>query len=196
LSRYTLELFVHVSGAIGLFASVGAWLFGMAALRRAERVEQVGPIARLMGVSGNIAVASVVLLGTAGLDMALTVWGWHTAWIDVATSGVVLLGAFGAFIIDPRVRAIAKQAHAIPDGQLPAPLWARIHDPVLLIGLYTYVVTLFGIVFLMTVKPPLIGSLLASAGAAALGLLVGLLFWRVDRVRTLERGPALRVPQR
>ena len=37
---YTIELFLHVSGAIGVFAGAGIWLFGLSALRRARRVDE------------------------------------------------------------------------------------------------------------------------------------------------------------
>ncbi len=39
MSLYTIALFLHVSGAIGAFAGIGIWLFGLSALRRARCVE-------------------------------------------------------------------------------------------------------------------------------------------------------------
>jgi len=36
MSLYTLELFLHVSGAIGVFTGLGIWLFGLSALRLAR----------------------------------------------------------------------------------------------------------------------------------------------------------------
>jgi hypothetical protein len=41
MNFYSLALFVHVSGAIGAFVSLGIWLFGLAAMLRARLVEQV-----------------------------------------------------------------------------------------------------------------------------------------------------------
>jgi hypothetical protein len=43
MSLYTLALFVHVSGAIGTFVSLGIWLFGLAALRRAGGSSRSAP---------------------------------------------------------------------------------------------------------------------------------------------------------
>src|SRR5262245_20503241 len=48
MSLYTLLLFVHVSGAIGLFTGMGIWLFGITAIGRAAQVEQVRTLADLM----------------------------------------------------------------------------------------------------------------------------------------------------
>jgi len=72
MSLYTLALSLHVSGAIGTFVSLGIWLFGLAALRRARLVEQVRALAWLIIVASPLMVLSVVLLGLAGFEMALT----------------------------------------------------------------------------------------------------------------------------
>jgi ABC-type methionine transport system permease subunit len=76
MSLYTLELFLHVSGAIGVFAGIGIWLFGLSALRRARRVEQVRAIAWLIIVTIPFMVVSLVLIGAAGLVMAISTWGF------------------------------------------------------------------------------------------------------------------------
>lgn len=183
MNVYTIVLFLHVSGTIGVFMGVGTWLFGAAVMRRAERVEQVRIIAGLTVMSGNLAVVSLLLLAAAGLYLALTVWGIWTGWIDVATVSFVLLGPVGGLVIDPRMRAIAKAAKEVPDGPLPEALEARTHDPVLGTGLRIYIVYLLGIVFVMITKPAVEASILVMAIALALGLLSGLPLWRAARVR-------------
>ncbi len=49
MSLNQLVLFLHVLGAITTFVGVGAWFFGIVALRRARRVEEIyqmgGPLA-------------------------------------------------------------------------------------------------------------------------------------------------------
>src|SRR5690348_9609806 len=106
MSLYTLALFMHVSGAIGTFISLGVWLFGLAALRRARRVEQVRALAWLIIMASPLMVGSVILIGLAGLYMALSTWGLATSWIAVSLVSVVLIGPIGAFVLDPRMRAI------------------------------------------------------------------------------------------
>ena len=54
MSLYTISLFLHVSGAIGAFAGIGIWLFGLSALRRARCVEQVRAIAWLIIVTSPL----------------------------------------------------------------------------------------------------------------------------------------------
>ena len=54
MSLYSLALFLHVSGAIGTFVSLGIWLFGLAALRRARLVEQVRALAWLIIIASPL----------------------------------------------------------------------------------------------------------------------------------------------
>jgi len=106
MSLYTVALFLHVSGAIGAFVSLGVWVFGLAVLRRAKRVEQVRALAWLIIVASPLMVLSVLLLGLAGFEMALSTWGILTPWITVSLVSVVFIGPIGAFVLDPRMRTI------------------------------------------------------------------------------------------
>lgn len=177
MSLYVLALFAHVSGAIGIFAGLGAYIFGAAALRRAQRVEQVRILAALMSAAGTVVVGGIVVLGIAGFYMAITAWGIQATWIVVATISFLLLAPGGLLVIDPRVRAIAKQARDLPDGPLPPALARQVRAPVLGAGLNVYVAVLFGIVFLMTTKPAIGEAILAMVVATAIGLLASLPLW-------------------
>ena len=187
MSLYTLALFLHIVGAIGAFIGVSIWLFVAVALRRAQQVAQVRALSGLIKPSGVLAVGSILLLGVAGIYMALTAWGEHATWIIVATIGFLLLAPFGVFLIDPRLRALGKVAAASPDGVLPAALAARTRDPIVGVGLCIYVSVLLGIVFLMTNKPALEVSILAIVVATVLGLVAGLLLWLATRPRVGEK---------
>jgi Zn-dependent protease with chaperone function len=183
MSIYTIVLFLHVSGAIGYFVSIGVWLFGLVSLRRARRVEQVRSIIHLIGLPGPLFGISVLLILVAGLYMTFTSWSLQTSWIAVALVSLVLVAPLGTAIIEPRRRAIDRLAREAPDGPLPQTLEQSIHDPILLTALQTIVALLFGIVFLMTTKPSLAGSLIVIVVALALGLASGLLVSRVTRAR-------------
>jgi hypothetical protein len=183
MSIYTIVLFLHVSGAIGYFISTGTWLFGLSALRRARRVEQVRALTNLVGRSGPLFGISVLLILATGLYMALTAWGLRTGWIDVALISLILIAPLGTAFIEPRRRAIDRLAREAPDGPLSQALEQRTHDPVLLTALQTLAALLLGIVFLMTTKPSLTSSLIVMAVALVLGLASGLLVSRATRIR-------------
>jgi NAD/NADP transhydrogenase beta subunit len=179
MTTYTLALFVHVSGAIGYFIAMGVWLFGLAALRRAQRVEQVRALTDLIGRLGPLFGVSVLLILVSGLYMAFTTWGFQTGWIDVALVSLVLIAPLGTALIEPRRRAIARLAQDAPDGPISQALAQQTHDPVLLTAVRTVTALLLGIVFLMTNKPALLVALLVMAIALVLGVASGALGTRM-----------------
>src|SRR5438270_6394142 len=177
MSLYTLALFLHVSGAIGAFVSLGIWLFGLSALRRARHVEQVRAIAWLIIIASPLMVFSVLLIGVAGLEMALSTWGLQTPWIAVALVSFVLMAPIGPFVLDLRMRAIIAMAGKAPEGTLPDALNKRTLDPILATAAQALASVLLGIVFLMTTKPSLATSILVMVIASFLGLFSSLPLW-------------------
>src|SRR5438045_8963965 len=83
MTIYTIVLFFHVSGAIGYFVSMGTWLFGLSALRRAQRVEQVRALSHLVGWSGALFAISVLLILATGLYLDLPDRCLRTGWVVV-----------------------------------------------------------------------------------------------------------------
>jgi hypothetical protein len=181
MSLYTIALFLHVSGAIGAFVSLGIWLFGLAALRRAQRVEQVRAIAWLIIVASPLMVFSVLLIAIAGFNMALSSWGLQTPWIAVAIVSFVLMAPVGPFVLAARMYTILDMAREAPDGLLPGELERRTHDPILVTAAQTLATILLGIVFLMTNKPALTTSIIIMVIALACGLLSGMPYWFAAR---------------
>ena len=171
MSIYNIVLFIHVIGAIGYFISIGFWLLILVGLRRAQHVEQVRTLIHLNNLSAPVGGISAVILLAAGLYLALTAWSLLTGWILVALISLVLIVPITAALIAPRRSTLVKQlAHEAPGGAISSALSQRIHDPVLLATLQTVAALLLGIVFLMTTKPELAGSLIVMAVALVLGL--------------------------
>jgi hypothetical protein len=179
---YHLVLFAHVSGDIGIFVSLGIQLVSMAVLRRAQTIEQARVLVRLIHLSDSLSVISVLLTLATGLYMALTVWNLQIGWIAVSLASLILLmPPLIQALVEPRMRMIMKMVKEAPDGPLPEPLYKRLHDPVLSIGLHTTTALVFGIVFLMTTKPALVGSIVVIAFALILGIVSGLPIRRQSR---------------
>src|SRR5436305_10775658 len=130
MSLYTLALFLHVCGAIGAFVSLGIWLFGLSALRRARHVEQVRAIAWLIIIASPLMLFSVLLIGVAGLEMALSAWGLQTPCIAVALVSFVLMAPIGPFVLDLRMRSIIAMAGMATEGPLHDALVQRTHDSI------------------------------------------------------------------
>jgi Zn-dependent protease with chaperone function len=188
MNGYTLVKFLHVSGAIGYFAAMGTLLFGLAALRRARRVEHVRVLADLVGRLTPFFVLSILLLLAAGLYMTFTTWSLQAGWIAVALVSLLLIVPIATATVQPRLRVIAQLARGAPDGPLPTALFARTHDPVLVATPQKSSALLLGIVFLMTNKPSLPAALLVMAIALVLGLASSVLVARPRR--TVDQGMA------
>ncbi|GER89856.1 hypothetical protein KDW_40180 [Dictyobacter vulcani] len=179
MSIYTIVLFVHIIGAIGYFLSIGSWLFILVGLRRAQRVEEVRALMYVNDLSGPFGDGSGLVLLIAGLYLALSVWSLLTSWILVALISLILILPTNAVLIGPRRRALIKQLeHSAPEGKISLALSQHIYNPILWTTSQTTAVLLLGIVFLMTTKPDLGGSLIVMAVALVFGLLSSLLISR------------------
>ena len=178
MTSYRLALFIHIVGMIGFFMPLGAWLFGLVALRRARQTQQVRSICQAIFVSDTVAIVGILLLAGAGLYMAITTWGLDTGWVLVAIISFALLAPVGPLVVERRLHIIANLAAGAPDGPLPLEIRRRIADPIMGAGLALMIAWLLGIIFLMTTKPSLHGAILTMVVAAALGALGGTPLWR------------------
>ena len=183
MSAYTIALFLHVTGVVGLFIALGVEMTCAIALRGARQVEQVRVLSGLMtGVERLFPISALLLLG-AGLYMAITVWGFQTPWIDVGLGSLLIMGLTAPLVNAPRAHAIKREAEATADGPLTAALRVRVGDPTLTMSHSVLLAWTLGIVFLMTNKPQLAMSLVTVLIAIALGLGLGAALRRAERER-------------
>jgi hypothetical protein len=187
MNIYTIVLFLHIISAIGVCIGIGVLLLAMVLLRQAQRVEQVRSTLAFVTTALPIAGFSMLLLLAAGFYLALTGWSLRTSWIAVTLISLLLMIALGAGLIGPRMRAMVLSTRETPDGSLPSQLSARIHDPLLFTVLLIQALLLLGIVFLMTTKPGLAGSIIVMGVVLVLGVASGGLVSRGIRTRGLER---------
>ncbi len=176
MNLYQLFLYLHILGSMGYATGAFLSLLGLFALRRTQRVGQASSILELVEKSGQISGISLFIILVAGIYMTITSWGWKTAWIDVTLGTFVLLLVFGA-IMGIRRHRITVMLKELPDGELPQSVEHQFYDPFLELGTYMLITLLLGIVFLMTVKPGLVGSLITIIIALILGFGFSLPNW-------------------
>jgi len=165
MNDYAIALFVHIVGALGLFVALGLEWTSLLLLRRATTTEQARERMGLASGVRRVSGASLATLLISGFYLTATVWG-GVAWIAVALGAMVLMAVLGAALSGPRLAAIGR---AVETGSL-----APLPDPLLWVSIQIRLAVALGIVFLMTFKPDLNGSLLAIALAAVLGLIAAL----------------------
>jgi hypothetical protein len=169
MDTYLIVLFLHIVGALGFFVALGLEWMSLRQLWRATIAEQVRALLHVSAGTGRVGVISMLLLLGSGFHMMAEVWG-GVAWIIVALGTIVLLGVLTVTLLRTPMAAIEK-AVAVENGPISASLYQLLHQPRLRIAIHARVAITLGIVFLMTVKPDLSGSLLTIGIATVLGLI-------------------------
>ena len=181
ISVYSIALFLHIVGALGLFAALGLEWASLSYLRRAATVEQARDWLSMFNLQRRIYPLSWLSILIPGFYMAATAWR-ATAWVPTALGAVVLLAVLGAALTGRRMASIG-QSVAAENGPISSTLRQRLDDPLLRASLRIRTAIALGIVFLMSVKPDLLGSLLTIGVAGILGLVFSLPARGRDRER-------------
>ena len=179
MSVYSISLFLHVVGALGLFAVLSLEWASLYHLRRATDAGQVREWVRLLSGPRIVGGPAALTILVTGIHMTATRWG-PQGWIVVGLAGMVVIAVLGAAVSARRAGAVAR---ALPseDGPIPPALSQRVHDPVLSLSLWVRTALFLGVVFVMTTEPSAAGALGAMGVTLVLGLAAGLPAWRSGR---------------
>ena len=153
-------IFIHVTGAIGVFAALAIEGAALLQIRRVTDAPQLRAALNAYGLVPRVGMPSLLVTVISGLYLTVSVWGWRVAWIDVAFLALIATAIIGATLTRPR---IARLERTLVRGDH--------HDSMLWASFIMRTFMLIGIVFLMTVKPPLNVSLIAMVTAAGVGVL-------------------------
>jgi hypothetical protein len=175
-----MAIFLHIIGALVLFAAMGLEWAGQYHLRRTSTVGQVREWLKLFTALHRVAGPAALTILVTGVYMSATQWG-RQPWIGLGLVGLVTMAVLAPVLTGRRARAIAQ---AIPtgDGPVPRALRQRITDPVLRLSVWLRTAIGLGVVYLMAVKPTSGGAALTALGVAVvLGLAAGLPGWAEGR---------------
>lgn len=168
MNSYSIALFLHVAGALGFFSAFAVEWTGLRQIQHAMLSDQAQAGMRILAGTRRLGMTSMLISLITGIYMTVTVWR-QVAWTIVALASVVLLIVLAITLTRPRIAALGK-ALATEKGMLSQNLQRLANHRHLEISLKTRVAVTLGIVFLMTVKPGLGGSLLSMAIAVVTGL--------------------------
>jgi hypothetical protein len=181
LNTYHVVLYVHL---LALFIGIGAGAVLMTCLfqlRAARSVEAAAPWGMVAGKVGKLFPVAILGLFGTGAYMTSDVWTWSTRWIDVAIAALVVLMLQGAGIAERTGHKLGAALQANGPGPLGAEARRMTLHPGLWVVEFSNLGIVFGVVWDMTEKPGLGGSLAAVLGGYAVGAVLALLATRTQR---------------
>ncbi len=185
MNDYSITLFFHIVGALGLFLALGLEWTGLRQIRSAMILEQIRAWMGILKSVRKVGFISMLTTVITGIYMMATSWGL-VAWLLVSIAALVLVIVLTLAFTGPRMAAIGR---ALFTAKTPAPqsFHSLANHPLLWISIQTRITIVLGIVFLKTTKPDLGGSLLIIGLAIILGVASALPVPRRERV---QEGPA------
>ncbi len=166
MNTFSVALFFHISGALGMAAAIALEAFGLYQARSATIPLQAGAALRILGSTRKLGFPSMVVVILTGLYM-MVIGDGPTPWLATTLGAVTLLialtGASG-----PRVAAVGR-ALTLETAPLSQSFHSITNRPLLTISLYTRIAIILGIVLLKTTQPGWAGSLLTMGVAIIIG---------------------------
>ena len=167
MNAYSIALFLHIVGAVGIFVALGLEWTGLWQIRSATTPQQVGGWMRILKSVRKFGFASMLATVVTGIYMMMAVWGGE-AWIIVTVGSLILMIALAQVVTAPRMMAIWR-ALATEKVPLSQTFHSLANHPLLGISIQTRVAIALGIVFLKIVQPDWGGSLITIGIAIVLG---------------------------
>lgn len=172
MTAYPLLVFVHVLGAVGIFAAIAIETAALERLQRAETPADARVWASLLALRSRLGPIAMVATLASGIWMMAVAWG-HQPWIASALVGLVGMAVTGAVSLR-RTRRLRAALSAEPQSELRDAFRSLRSGRTLSASLRLRIALGVGILGLMTVKPGAAGSWLILAAAAAAGLVAGI----------------------
>ncbi|HEV8445613.1 MAG TPA: hypothetical protein VGQ44_02290 [Gemmatimonadaceae bacterium] len=168
---YSIFLFLHIVGALGIFAGMAIEQAALINLRRARTISQASEWLSLSRGLQRFAGPSALALLATGVYMMVTRWS-HQAWAGLGLVGMILLALIGALVTGRRMKPIGQALlSGDASGPLPTTVRERLADPALRLSAWVRLGLALGIVFNMSVKPGTTGAVAALLVGSAIGAL-------------------------
>lgn len=183
MNLYLVALYLHIVGAVGMFAGLSIEGIVYSNLKTAATVKQVLPWGSTMMIIRKVFAVSVILLLIPGIYLVIESWGWN-AWVITGLILLISLSGYGSATgrkIGMSIGSLKGSEESLTDE-----IKKKIADPSIMKSYKVKVTLALGIIFIMTIKPDWIGSIVSIFAAFALGLLLDLPFKQRAEAKELE----------
>jgi hypothetical protein len=189
MSWYSLALFLHVVGALAVFAALGLEWAGIRGMGIASTPSQATSWTALVGTARRIGLPAMPVILATGIYLAVTRWG-HQAWIMAGFAGLVVIAVLNVVLTGRRMKRLRRElAAAYAPTSTPAAM--RLQDAPLRLAVHIKTGIGLGIIYVMSVKPDGMGAWTAMAIATVAGLFAGFVGSREHRGESLSGGSDL-----
>jgi hypothetical protein len=175
-TRFTVAIFLHLLGMVGLFIGYGLEWVASSLLRRSTNAEQVRAWLRIYRLSLPISGSGLLLLILSGVYFASFTESWKEGWLLTSLLAIVFAFGIGFVFILRRVRMLCA---VLPEGNTPLSDAGRssVQDPAILTLTRVRFLVALGVLYLMIAKPVLATSLFILLGAIVVGLISAASAW-------------------
>ena len=142
-----------------MFIAMGILFTAMISMLHAKEKDEVHKWSALAVKLDGLMPLSTLLIIAPALYLVFSAWGWGVAWINVSLALFVVMSVMGPMINLRRLKSIMDAASS-ETGTVPsAALLSKVRDRALWNSVSVMSMLTVGILFLMAVKLPLLGSL-------------------------------------
>lgn len=173
MTGYSIALFVHIIGVIVMFIALGIGQRTGLRMRGAASVDHARLWMGLLKVTTPMFPTALVLLLGSGLFMTAEAWSFTTPWVAVAVTAVVVVGAFGTWLIMrgfSRMDAILERAAS---GELTDDVRSVLDDTGTWASMYAVNAMSIAVLWLMAVKPGWLHSIVLATAVTLIGGVLG-----------------------
>jgi len=165
---YKVALFLHVAGASLLFAALAIEWLCIVNIRKAHTAERIKESVLNYSKAGTLGGIAAILILLPGIYMMVTVWN-DARWGIGGFLGLIIIGQIGNFVIGRKMKKV-KTILKTGNEELQA-LATLLQNRSLWFVAKVRIAIFLGVIFLMTVKPGLEGSIITLAVSILLGTL-------------------------
>ena len=166
---YYVIMFVHISSALALFMGWAIEWVGITRLQYAVTKEQIDEWSKFLSSQKYIFISAGIILLITGMYMASTKLGW-TPWIIVSLLLWLFVIFYGSLVTGKKIAKLGKLLHSDSVTTM-AELQEQLNKLRLMNFLQSELAVGLGTIFIMTVKPDMVGSIGVVIVAIILGII-------------------------